>query len=112
MRRVPLWFFVMLGLALAVALGTGLSPWADGSPDGLEKVADSKGFLAEGRLNSIQEGSPIPDYAFPGIENERLATAVAGFVGTIGIFLAGMAIVWLLRRGSAGRALGARRAGA
>jgi hypothetical protein len=89
----------MLSLALAVGLATGLSPWADGSPDGLEKVAESKGFLEEGRLNSIQDGSPVPDYAFPGIENERLATAVAGFAGTIGVFLAGMAVVWIVRRG-------------
>jgi hypothetical protein len=99
MRRVPLWIFLMLGLALAVGLATGLSPWADGSPDGLEKVAESQGFLAEGRLNAIQDGSPVPDYAFPGIGNERLATAVAGFVGTIGVFLLGTAVVWLVRRG-------------
>ena len=42
--------------------------------------------------------SPIPDYAFPGIEDERVATGVAGFVGTIGIFLVGVGIAWLLRR--------------
>jgi len=99
MRRIPLWFFIMLSLALAVALGTALTPWASGSPDGLERVAGEKGFLDDGRLNSIQDGSPIPDYAFPGIESERAATAVAGFVGTIGIFLLGVAIVWLVRRG-------------
>lgn len=112
MRRIPLWTFVMLALALAVGLATGLSPWADGSPDGLETVAESKGFLEEGRRGSIQDGSPVPDYAFPGIGNERAATALAGFVGTIGIFLLGMAIVWLVRRGSSSSARDDRTAGA
>lgn len=98
MRRVSLWGFSVLALALAVGLGAGLSPWADGSPDGLEKVAERTGFIEAGRLNSLQKGSPIPDYLFPGIDNPRLATAVAGFVGTLGVFLLGTAIVLLMRR--------------
>ncbi len=98
MRRIPLLVFIALALAVAVGLGTAVSPWASPNPDGLEKVAEEKGFLEEATSNSIQDDSPIPDYAFPGIENERVATGVAGFVGTLGIFVVGFGIAWLLRR--------------
>jgi hypothetical protein len=96
--RVPLKVFMAFALALAVGLALGLSPYASSSPDGLEKVAEDKGFLDDGTLHSIQEGSPIPDYAFPGVESPRLATALAGFVGTLMVFLIAWGIAWFLAR--------------
>jgi hypothetical protein len=104
MRTKSMRFFVVVALALAVGLAVGVSPWADGSPDGLEKVAEDQGFLDDGALHSLQNGSPIPDYAFPGIENPRLATALAGFVGTLAVCLIGFALAWLVRRREAGHA--------
>jgi uncharacterized protein (TIGR03382 family) len=98
MRRASLTVFTVLALAIAVGLAFAVSPYASASPDGLEKVAEEKGFLGEGTLAPIQEGSPVPDYAFPGIENERLATGVAGFVGTVGVFAVALALGWLFRR--------------
>ena len=92
------WIFVAVALALAVGLATAVSPFASPNPDGLEKVAEEKAFLDEGKLHSLQEDSPIPDYAFPGIDNERVATGVAGFVGTLGVFAIGLGIAWLARR--------------
>ena len=71
--------FVLLALAVAVGLATAVSPFASANPDGLEKVAEKKDFIHEGQLAGIQEDSPIPDYAFPGVENERVATGLAGF---------------------------------
>ncbi len=90
--------FVAIALALAVGLATAVSPFASPNPDGLEKVAEEKAFLEQGKLHSLQEDSPIPDYAFPGIDNERVATGVAGFVGTLGVFALGLGIAWLVRR--------------
>jgi hypothetical protein len=90
--------FMVLALALAVGLATGVSPFASPDPDGLEKVAEEKRFLDEGRLAGIQEGSPIPDYAFPGVENERVATGLAGFVGVIGVFAIGYGLAFVVRR--------------
>ena len=104
MRRISIVVFTVLALALAVGLASAVSPYASASPDGLEKVAEQKGFLEDGRLAPVQEGSPIPDYAFPGIENERLATGVAGFVGTLAVFAIAFAIGWLFRQRSAGQA--------
>jgi hypothetical protein len=98
MRRVPLLVFVALALAVAVGLGTAVSPWASPSPDGLERVAEDHGFLGEATSNAVQDDSPIPDYAFPGIENERVATGAAGFVGTLGLFVVGLGLAWALRR--------------
>ena len=90
--------FVALALALAVGLATAASPFASPNPDGLEKVAEQKAFLDQGKLHDIQEDSPIPDYAFPGIDNERVATGVAGFAGTLGVFAIGLGLAWLVRR--------------
>jgi hypothetical protein len=98
MRRIPLLVFIALALAVAVGLGTAASPWASPDPDGLEKVAEDTGFLEDATSNRIQDDSPIPDYAFPGVEDERVATGLAGFVGTLGIFVVGVGLAWLLRR--------------
>jgi cobalt/nickel transport system permease protein len=67
------------GLALVLLLAV-LSPLASTHPDGLEWVAEQQGFLgkAQGPLFEI-----IPDYLFPGIPNEALATIVAGIVGAL-----------------------------
>lgn len=88
----------LLGLALAVGLATAAAPFASSSPDGLEKVAEEKGFADEGRLHAVQEDAPVPDYAFPGIDSPRLATGVAGFVGTLVTFALGYGLIALLRR--------------
>jgi hypothetical protein len=103
MRRTRI--FIALALALAIGLATAVSPFASASPDGLEKVAAEKRFLDEGRLAPIQEDSPIPDYAFPGVENERVATGLAGFIGTLAVFAIGYGVAATVgRRRRAGTA--------
>lgn len=98
MSRSPIGIFAVLALAIAVGLATAVSPFASSNPDGLEKAAEDKGFLDAGKLHAIQDDSPIPDYAFPGVENERVATGLAGFVGTLGVFAIGYGIAYLSRR--------------
>lgn len=98
MRRIPLLLFIGVSLAVAIGLATAVSPWASPHPDGLERVAEDNGFAGAGTLASLQESSPVPDYAFPGIEDPRVATGIAGFAGTLGIFLCMLALAWLLRR--------------
>jgi hypothetical protein len=94
--------FTIVALALAIGLGTALSPFASSSPDGLEKVAERKAFLDEGRVAPVQEKAPVPDYAFPGIGDARLATGVAGFTGTLAVFLLGYGVAAVVRRRPAG----------
>lgn len=103
MSRVSTRIFTIVVLALAVGLATAASPFASSSPDGLEKVAEDKGFLDRASLARVQEDSPIPDYAFPGVANERVATGLAGFVGTLGVFALGYALAATVRRLRTGR---------
>ena len=67
-------------LSVCILIGGALSIFASASPDGLEKVAEDKGFIAAGYglISGI-----IPDYLMPGIVYEPLAVALAGIVGTI-----------------------------
>lgn len=97
-KRVSIQAFTVLALAVAVGLAVAVSPFASASPDGLEKVAEKKAFLDDGKLHNIQDDSPIPDYAFPGIDNEKVATGMAGFVGTLGMFAIGYGIALVLGR--------------
>jgi PDGLE domain len=90
--------FTILALALAMGLASAASPFASSHPDGLERVAEDKAFLDTGRLAPIQEDAPVPDYAFPGVENERLATGLAGFIGTLGVFAIGFGVAAVARR--------------
>jgi len=72
------WYGVVavgLGLAIVVAL---FSPWASSHPDGLEKVAEDKEFNQHAEDPSFEI---IPDYTFPGVENEKVATILSGLIG-------------------------------
>lgn len=69
----------------AVFVGGVLSLFASSSPDGLEKVAEIQGFLEQGKQLFV---AVIPDYMMPGIHNQKLATSLAGIVGTSAVFVA------------------------
>jgi len=86
------WWLIGLLLAVVVAL---FSPLASPHPDGLERVAEDEGFLVQAQDAPYQV---VPDYAFPGIENEALATIAAGVVGTVLLFGLGYGLAWVLRR--------------
>jgi cobalt/nickel transport system permease protein len=82
------------GLVIAGLLAV-FSPLASAHPDGLEWVAEQKGFLETARAPLYKI---IPDYVFPGISNEALATILAGLLGVLLVF--GVALgVATLRRG-------------
>jgi hypothetical protein len=85
------WWHIGLLLSLIVAL---LSPLASSSPDGLERVAEDKGFVEKAIGSAL---NVIPDYTFPGIENEAISTIVAGLIGTIIMFALVYAIGRLVR---------------
>ena len=74
------WWHIGLLICLAVAV---ISPLASSSPDGLEKVAEDKGFIEAAEDAPYQV---IADYVFPGIENEAVATIIAGLIGTLILF--------------------------
>ena len=92
--------WALAGLAVALLLAL-LSPLASPYPDGLERVAENLGFI-----DAAQEApyEVIPDYAFPGISNEALATIAAGVVGTLIVFGLAVGVAALYRRREAVRA--------
>ena len=84
------WWLIGLIARLVVAC---ISPLASSSPDGLERVAENKGFIDLGQEAPFQV---IADYVFPGIQNEALATILAGLIGTLILFGVVYGVAWLL----------------
>lgn len=82
------------GLAIALVLAI-VSPLASAFPDGLEWVAEQQGFL-----NTAQEPiyKIIPDYLFPGLSNEALATILAGIVGILLVFGVALLVAYSRRK--------------
>ena len=89
------------GLLIALGLAIFVAPFASPLPDGLEAVAAKLGF--DHRAVEPVLPAPIPDYALPGIQSAAAATALAGLVGTLIVFV--LAVIL-------GRILGARLSGA
>ncbi|MCL6612419.1 MAG: PDGLE domain-containing protein [Peptococcaceae bacterium] len=92
-------------LLLALIVAAVLSPLASSSPDGLERVAEDLGFLEKGEGAPVIK-SPVPDYVFPGIENEAAATAAAGVAGTLATFGAMYLLAKSVKRKNAGEIKG------
>ncbi len=83
------------GLAVALAVGAFLAPFASEYPDGLEYVLQKLGFLTEASQPVLS--APIPDYQLPilGVGTPTamaIATAVAGVVGTLVVFGVGLGL--------------------
>ena len=83
------WWLIGYGMAMLLVLA---APFASSNPDGLEHVAEEKGFASDA------EEAPytvIADYLFPGVESETLATVLADLQARL--------LAWLV--GSSGTAL-------
>lgn len=86
--RSARWVWIGLIIALVVTL---FSPLASPSPDGLERVAEEKGFIDKGLSPSYEF---LPDYTIPFIQNEALTTILAGAVGVLIVFGVAFGISW------------------
>ncbi len=82
--------FIAAGLLVALLIAL-FSPLASPQPDGLEFVAEQKGFL-ERALDPIYE--IMPDYTVPYISNPVLTTIVAVALGTLLVFV----VAWFVGR--------------
>lgn len=77
--------FLALGLIVSLALAIFVSPFASGSPDGLEFVAEQLGFIANG--TNLLTNAPLPDYSIPGVESVMLGSLLVGAIGTLSTFI-------------------------
>jgi cobalt/nickel transport protein len=90
--------FIWIGLGVSLLVALFLSPFASSSPDGLEKVAETKGFLEKAEEWTFWEHAPFSDYAIPWIKNEKVSTALSGLIGTLAIFLIAMGIGKIIKK--------------
>ena len=89
--------FVLAGLAVAFVLAFAVSRYASSQPDGLEKVATDKGINSDEEDHPLAEG-PFADYTTRGVDDEGLATGVAGVVGVALTFAVAGGAVWIVAR--------------
>jgi len=87
---------VIIGLVVSLFLAGLVSLFASSFPDGLEKVAENLGFIEKGEVKPSVK-SPIPDYEWPGLENKKLATSIAGIAGTLIVFGLGYGLAAILK---------------
>jgi len=89
---------IVVGLLVAAAIIAGIvSGFASGSPDGLNRVAEDKGFSSLEQTDDA-EGSPFAGYSTSGVGGERLSGGLAGVVGVALTFVVGGAIFLVVRR--------------
>lgn len=86
---------IIFGILLAALLVIFIAPFASKHPDGLERIAQDKGFLEkeEARLPAVISG-----YSFPGIKNERLSVIIEGILGVIIVFFVSYFLSVLIRK--------------
>jgi len=102
--RRGVWALAGVGLALSVALALFGSPFASRSPDGLEKVAEQKGFMqAAAQDKVVWTRAPLPEYKVKGVESEKGSTSLAGLIGTAGVFVLGLVVIKVVARQPTGR---------
>jgi hypothetical protein len=89
--------FLLAGLLVALVLAGVVSGFASSDPDGLERVAEDKGFAEAAEEHAFGEG-PLADYGVRGVDNERISTGVAGVIGVGVTFAFGLGLFALVRR--------------
>src|SRR5262249_224541 len=75
------------GLGVALAVAVFVAPFASDWPDGLEYVGENLGFLTQQAPPGLV-AAPLADYRLelPGLDHVKLATALAGAIGTLVVF--------------------------
>lgn len=88
--------FALVALVVTLLVAGGLSLFASGSPDGLEKVAGDTGF-GDTAQDSATSSSPLADYEV-GFLDGTLAQTVAGIIGVLITLALFYGLARLLRR--------------
>jgi hypothetical protein len=89
-------FFVILG-AVALVIAGFVSFYASSSPDGLEHVAQTTGFIdtASGHANA---DGPLAHYSVKGVDDQRLSGGLAGVIGVVVTLIIAGGLALVLRR--------------
>ena len=92
--RVGRWWWV-IGIAIVALVVIVLAPLASSDPDGLERVADDNGFIAQAQ-NVV--GGLLGDYAVPGVDDPTLSTVLSGLLGVVILLVVVFALGRVLAR--------------
>jgi O-antigen/teichoic acid export membrane protein len=86
--------FVLIMLAISLAVAGGISYFASSHPDGLERVAEKLGFIGKAKepVHSV-----LPDYTVPGLRG-FLSNSLAGIIGVLATFGVTVFITRLVKR--------------
>jgi cobalt/nickel transport system permease protein len=95
----PLTGVLIYGSLMLLGFVLFVLPFASRWPDGLEKVAATLGFDTKALARPMVP-SPIPEYRVPGIGSLPLATALAGVIGAILVFVVSLVLAKILFRKS------------
>ncbi len=74
-------------ILLSILIAVLAAFFASANPDGLERVAESLGFIGSG----VERSSVMTDYTVPFISHEGASAAVAGILGILIAF----GVFWL-----------------
>jgi cobalt/nickel transport protein len=97
MRRVPTRLVLVALFVTALVLAGVVSFYASGSPDGLERVAEDKGFNDTAEDHPAA-GGPLADYSTAGVDDSRLSGGIAGVVGSLVVLLLAGGVAYGVRR--------------
>lgn len=87
---------VVWGIGMLIALILVIaSPLASTHPDGLEWVAEQQRFIDSAKAPLFEI---VPDYVYPGVSNETIATILAGVIGIIIVLGTTLVVVYTQRR--------------
>jgi hypothetical protein len=88
--------FIVAGLLLAAGLALLVSPFARGSPDGLNRVAIDEGFDRSATEHAL-DGSPVAGYAVRGIDDGVVGKGLSGLIGVLLTFGVALTLFAALR---------------
>jgi cobalt/nickel transport protein len=107
-RRVSTKVVAAALLLVALVLAGVVSFYADDDPDGLNRVAEDKGFSGTQKPHATEDG-PLAGYDAGFIDHGRLSGGVAGVVGVLVVLgLAGGVTYVVRRKGPADEPAGGR----
>ena len=97
MKRMSTRALVVTGVLVALLLAGVVSYYASASPDGLNRVAEDKGF-SQTETEHHGDGSPFAGYDTVGVGDERVSKGVAGVVGSLVVLVLAGGVTLLVRR--------------